>query len=458
MTNERTPPHNANAERAIIGAVLAYGNPALGQASSLMGDDFFAPAHRHAWAAIVETAKAGAFPDPIAVEVEIKKATAQGIFDGGWMAWAIAAMSDACAGEQVGHYARIVSEASRARQLISVCVDTIARAYGDADWQDLINTHRQSVANLEAMGSDSATVHVSVPLGEYCDELETLKDGGTVETISTGLANLDAITGGYHPAQLIVVAARPGQGKTAYACNTLATNAIRGVPCLMFSLEMIARELAERWLIWDTRLTKNQVRSADMMAWKKILNTKQVFTDSALYVNDKATGLSAIVGEARRWHAKRVRGRKSLSGKVDARALIAVDYAQLVRVRANKNQNREQIVAAISGTMKQLAKELECPVMLIAQLNRECEKQNRPPIISDLRESGALEQDADMIIFPHSPKPEDPKKFAEPRAAQLIVAKNRGGAIGIAEEQWVPELMTFRQLTNDGYYEPGENR
>jgi replicative DNA helicase len=97
-------------------------------------------------------------------------------------------------------------------------------------------------------------------------------------------------------------------------------------------------------------------------------------------------------------------------------------------------------------------------LILIAQLNRECEKQNRPPMISDLRESGALEQDADMILFPHSPKPEDPKLFSQPRPAQIIVAKNRGGMIGTADEQWVPELMTFRELTNDGYYEPEETK
>jgi replicative DNA helicase len=206
---------------------------------------------------------------------------------------------------------------------------------------------------------------------------------------------------------------------------------------------MQAVELAERLIIWHTKTPAASLANADLDAHRAVLAASGAFQRSTFWLNDRVTKLETIVGESRRWHARHVKNRK------DQRGLIVVDYAQLVTVPRERGSNREQEVARISKTLKGLAKFLSVPVFLLAQLNREVEKRGGKPMMSDLRESGAIEQDADVILFTHREiSQEDQASRNDPGPAELIVAKHRGGPIGIAHVEWVPELMTFHAKTS----------
>jgi len=195
-------------------------------------------------------------------------------------------------------------------------------------------------------------------------------------------------------------------------------------------------------LIWSTKMPGARMWRPDIEGWHKILKASGEFEHSTFWLNDRATKLEQIVSEARRWHAKNVRGRK------DRRGLVFVDYAQMITVQATKGYSREQEVARISKTMKGLAAYLDVPVVLLAQLNREVERRGGAPVLADLRESGAIEQDADIVLFPYRAiNAEKPEEKNLPGPAEIIVAKNRDGKIGAASVTWTPELMTFRCQT-----------
>jgi replicative DNA helicase len=427
--NERTPPHSSDAELAIIGAVFAFELAAHANAGTLALDDFYIPAHREAWRAIAVTMAAGTPPSPISVQEVVKSASTLPMFEGGFLAWAISTMEKACQVQQVAHYAQIVREKAKARALISVCIHASAMAYGDAAWEDTIEVARDGVAKLESENSDSSTVHISVPVKALVTEMQEVEKGKVIPSISSCLESLDNVIIGHYPGQLIIVSARPGEGKSIHALGTCAANAVAGVPALMFPLEMSNREQAERALISDSRIAKNTMLGGlDFVQWKKIYDSAGRFENSKLYLNDRTRSLPGIVGETRRWHAKYVRPNQ------DKRGIVAVDYAQIVGMGSKYDGSpREQQIAKISGTLKSLARELEIPIILVAQLNRECVKRGGVPQISDLRESGALEQDADVILLIHHDLTE----------SWIIVGKNRGGATGKAGIDWKRDLFRF---------------
>lgn len=444
--DDRTPPHNADAEAALIGSALLYADRTLANALGLRADEFYLPAHRDAWAAIrAAEAKPASLVDIVATGAEIKAAGIESRFgEGGWWMWATNTAQKACLPEQVAHYAGIVREHAAARKLIELCTEVIARAYTGTPWPELLEQARVGVGELENTGAATTTIHIAEAIRVCTEEIQSRAEGKAIPTITTGIATLDRVLVGLQGGQLVVVAARPGMGKTALACNVAAVNSLRGVPCLMFSLEMAARELAMRLLIWSTKLPARDLRAANLDAWRAVTSAAGEFEGAAFWLNDRATKLETIVSEARRWHSKHVRGRK------DARGMIFVDYAQLITVIREKGGNREQEVARISKTMKGLARYLDVPVVLLAQLNREVEKRGGAPVLSDLRESGAIEQDADIVLFPHrATSSENQGDRNLPGPAELIVAKHRNGAIGSAAVQWVPELMTFHVTTDE---------
>lgn len=426
---ERTPPHSADAEVAILGAVFAYETAAYANAGTLGCDDFYIPAHREAWRAIGAVMASGVAPSPISVQEVVKSASVLPMFPGGFMTWALDAMAKACPVQQVAHYAQIVREKAKTRALISVCIQVQAMAYADSPWGDTIEHARDGVAKLETDNSDSSTVHVSVPVKALVKEYDDAKNGKDAATITSGIETLDQVIIGHSPGQLIIVSARPGEGKSIHALGTCIANAMAGVPAIVFPLEMSNREQAERALISESRISKNEILGGmNVMQWKKIYDVAGKFESSKLYFNDRTNTLGGITGEIRRWHAKHVRPCE------DKRAIVAVDYVQLVRIGTRyEGANREQQVAKISNTFKSLARELEIPIILVAQLNRECVKRGGVPEISDLRESGALEQDADVILMIHH----------EQERSWILVRKNRGGATGKAGIDWRKQLFRF---------------
>lgn len=451
--SNQTPPNSPDAELAVIGSALVYGDRATSQALGLRGDEFMIPNHRDAWQAIrAAERKPGGLVEPLVVGEELKAAGLAARFSPSWLEWAVAASGKACLPEQVPHFAAIVRETSAARRLILLCREVESRAYNGTPWAELLESARAGVGELETAGADSSTVHVYEPMRDLATEIDQAQQGIRPEIISTSIATLDDVLDGFEPGQLILVAARPGKGKTALACNMAAANALRGIPCLVFSLEMRLRKIARRLLIWHTKLAGKVLASPNIEQWHTVQEAVGDFEKSRLWLNDRTMRLGQIVSEACRWHARHVRGKSK-------RAIVFVDYAQLIRGASAKGKNREQEVAEISGTMKGLAMHLGVPVVLLAQLNREVDKRGGAPVLSDLRESGALEQDADIVLFPHRDLPaDDQSKRNEPGPAQIIVAKNRDGRIGAAQVDWIPELMTFHATTAPDQAEPRDWR
>jgi replicative DNA helicase len=450
--SERIPPHHPEAERRLIGAAMLYADRALMNALGLRSDEFFLPMHRDAWAAIRAAEKRdGAVLDPITLEPEIKAAGADRHFPEGWMPWALEAYNLACLPEQVEHYATMVRESYSKRRLISLCVDLQNAAYSETQtWGEVLEAARLGIGELEMAGAATNTTHVYQPMVELLDEIDKRQQGIKPELVTTSIATLDEVVDGFEGGQLIIVAARPGQGKTALACNIAAANALRLVPCLVFSLEMRMRKIARRILIWHTKMPGALMNEANVEQWNKIRDGVGDFEHATLWLNDKTRRLGQIVSEACRWHAKHVMGKSK-------RATVMVDYAQLIRTTGQKGRNREQEVAEISQTMKGLAMHLDVPVVLLAQLNRACETRGGAPMLSDLRESGAIEQDADMVLFPYRDIPAtDQDKRNQRGPGQIIVAKNRDGRIGAANIEWIPELMTFLSPTDERAVEPND--
>ncbi len=438
---DRTPPHNVEAERAVIGSELVYGDAAIVESDGLRPDEFFVPCHREAWAAASAAVSKGLPTDPISLSSAIKAAGAEPHFAPSWHEWAMACASDAAIPQQVRHHAQIVRELAASRKLIETCTNTLALAYGGQPWEEQIQAMRDGTAELENLSRDCGMVHVSTAIREAADDVEKQQRGELVPRVFAGIPTLDHVAEGFEPGDLVTVSARPGVGKSAFVGNVAAYCGMHGVPTAFFSVEMMLKRLGRRWLSGDAGINSHKLKvgSVDKAEWGKIGASSGRFDSSLLWVNDRAVRLGQITGEARRWHARHVAPRFLRSGKEDdKRALIVLDYAQRVQVGRERGDTREQEAAKVPVAMKTLAKELGCVVLLVAMLSREIEKRGGDPMLSDLRETGSFEQESDIVLFLTHGADGD----------RIIVAKNREGRTGAARCRWAPELTTWLSATD----------
>jgi replicative DNA helicase len=258
-----------------------------------------------------------------------------------------------------------------------------------------------------------------------------------------GISTVDRLIDGLEPGDLVIVAARPGIGKSAFVGNVAAHCGFHGVPSLFMSVEMMANKLGRRWLASEAKIDSHKFKrgDVDVEEWKRITAAASRFDGSLLWVNDRAATLGQVAGEVRRWHGRHVAPRFAKSGKVDdKRALAVVDYAQRIQIGREKGDTREQEVSKVPTGLKNLAKQLGIPVLLVAQLSRGYEQRGGDPQLSDLRETGAFEQEADIVIFLVHDKD---------GGHRAIVAKNREGGTGNAKCLWEPEVTTWKALADD---------
>lgn len=434
MSSQKQSPSNSEAELAIVGAAFLHGDSAVIAANGLRDDEFYFPAHREAWKAILACVDRSGICDPITVGEELRAQGLSARFPVAFEEWAMAAATKAPIVQLVAGYARIVRETAASRKLIELCLSVMSGVNSGLSWDEQIAMAREGVAGLEDLSTDSGTKHVSSAILECTGEIERRQNGEKIVTVDTGISTVDEILGGLRGGQLVVVAARPGVGKSALACNIAAINGLRGIPVLMFSVEMVAHELGVRWLSWASKIDGAKINrgDVDVGGWHKLMAEAENFKGATLWFNDTASKLTQIIAEARRWHARHVRGKSD-------RGIILIDYAQRITIGREKGDTREQEVAKVPVACKSLARYLGVPVVLVAQLSREVEKRGGEPMLSDLRESGAFEQEANIVLFPHH----DGEKH------KIIVAKNRGGETGWAPCRWVPELTAWMAATNE---------
>jgi len=428
-----TPPHDLVAEKCLLGSILLSSDAFYDILTHVNAECFYSGAHKQVWLAIKEMYEEGKTGiDVVLLRDELEKRGQLGFVGGEKLLLEI--MQTVPHAAHAEYYAKIVREKYIRRKLISICEESIhdARALGNEAEEVISHTEQQIFGIVE----DFATGD-KVALDEILDEtfariFERIDKQGQTTGITTGFNGLNDKTGGFQETELLVLAARPAMGKTALVCNFALAAAAAGSGVLLFSLEQSKLELAERFLCIEAKVNGHKLRQGDLdeVEQHALMQASNELKKYPLFIDDVAgRTISQVAAISRR-----------LKRRFDIKMVI-IDYLQLIE-SDDKTLPREQQISTITRRLKFLAKDLKIPVIALAQLNRGVEaREDKRPRLADLRESGAIEQDADIVMFLHRPEAYDPED--RPGEADLIIAKNRHGPIGIVELVWLKHALKF---------------
>ena len=459
----RTPPHNLDAERSVLGGVLVKPAAFDEVATSLQVDDFFLPAHREIFEAMLELDRRRQPLDVIAVADELKTRGLLPRLEGG-ETYLLTLANSVPSAENIPHYSRLVKEKATLRRLISACAELQSSAYGDfGDFEQFLDEAETKIFKVAQQNRRESYSAASEMMEEVLHNIEVrASERKAVTGVPTGFTKLDDLTAGLQRENLIIVAARPGGGKTSWAVNVAVHAAMKKIPVLIFSLEMSKYELMERMLAGEARIDSSRIKRGflEYSDWKNKIHPASGRLAEAPILIDDSSAISIMEIRAK---ARRFRGdpRYFPPGEpVDGRppppplGLIVVDYLQLAKGSTGKrDDNRQQEIAEISRGLKALAKDLKIPIIAVSQLNREVEKREGKPKLSDLRESGAIEQDADLILFIHREDMQGDAPESGPTAtAELIIGKHRNGATGAVKVTFIKEYTKFENYADDAEY------
>ncbi|MDH3958393.1 MAG: replicative DNA helicase [Actinomycetota bacterium] len=415
---DRTPPADLAAEAAVLGAMLLSKDAIADVVESLKVDDFYRPAHATVYSAILDLYAKGEPADAVMVAGELTKSGEISRIGGASYLHTLVSMVPTAA--NASYYAEIVAEQAVLRRMVTAGTRIVQMGYAaEGDAYDLVDRAQAEVYDL----TGGRTSEDYSPLRDIFDgtlnEIEAIAShGGQMVGVPTGFADLDALTNGLHGGQLVIIAARPAIGKSTLGLDLARSASIRnGLTSVIFSLEMARNEIVMRLMSAEAQVPLAHMRSGSMSDadWQKLARKSGAIVEAPMFIDDSPNmSMMEIRAKCRR-----------LKQKHDLR-LVIVDYLQLMS-SGKKVESRQQEVAEFSRALKLLAKELDVPVIAIAQLNRGPEqRQDKKPMMSDLRESGSLEQDADVVILLNR---EDAYEKESPRAgeADFIVAKHRNG-------------------------------
>jgi replicative DNA helicase len=433
------PPHNLEAEQSVLGAMVVNPNAIPVAIEQLRDEDFYREGHRLIYRSILTLYDKGDEVDVVTVSAELDR---QGVLErvgGRDFIHTLAEIVPAAA--NAGQYATIVREQSVLRSLIQVGNEIAELGYQHPDTiAALLDRSEQRVFAISQQRRVAEFQHIKDILTANFQRLELMQRDAKVSGVASGFEGIDKLTGGFQPANLIVLAARPSMGKTSLALNIAQTVAVEGkAPVAVFSLEMSAQELGERMMCSAARVSSHKVRTATLSGddYAKLIQAAGELEKAELYIDDTA-GITMFELRAK---ARRLASKMPL-------ALVIVDYLQLM-VGDSRAESRQQEVAGLSRSLKQLARELSVPVIAVSQLNRAPElRQGGRPQLSDLRESGAIEQDADLVMFIHADLKDETKKGT----VEVVIAKHRNGPTGIVRLGFVSDYTKFRTLSSaEGY-------
>jgi len=443
------PPQNTEAETSVLGAILLTEQALDGVLleAGLKPDDFYRPRHQLIFGSMIRL-KEKAEPEAVDALTVCDDLRRSGELEqAGGEAYVHSLPTVVPAVGNVLHYARIVKEYALLRRLLGATreiQDEVVSHGGDA--RELIE---RAEATLFRIGHDDGRGEmrsIEAVLHEEIDKLEELSRGDVGLTgTPSGFSDLDELTGGFQPGNLIVLAARPSMGKSTLATNIAENAAIdHGRPVALFSLEMSETELAHRFIASQAKISSDELRKGRVKAdrWPKVLKAVEKLARAPIYIDDSSDiGILEVRAKARRMHARRELG------------LVVVDYLQLMRPDGRTESRVEQI-GQISRGLKILARELQIPVIAVSQLSRAVESRNPPiPMLSDLRESGQIEQDADVVMFVYRDEyyNRESERLGE---ADVIMAKHRNGPIGEVTFTFLPKYPRFANLYRERGAEP----
>jgi replicative DNA helicase len=448
--SERIPPNNTDAERAVLGSCLLERDAFLIAAESVRPGDFYDPRHSMIFDAMMELAKRDRAIDQLTLSEELSARTQ--LERVGGVAY-ITLMADAVATTaNIEHYCAIVRDKSIHRELINAGSD-IARVGFDEgmDSDDALSSAERRIFGIEHSAASNIRDMASL-VQEAVSQIErNISQGGVGVGVSSGFADFDNMTGGFQPDSLNIIAARPSMGKTAFALNVAENAAFRSnTPVLVFSLEMSAAQIAGRLLASVAEVNLRELQRAgakdggvSRSVWERLTDAAARLSRSTIFVDDTSPITPMEL---------RSRCRRFVTRHKGAQCLIIIDYIQIM-ASSRRSDNRQQEVSDISRALKGIAREFSVPVIALSQLSREVEKRgnDKRPVLSDLRDSGAIEQDADIVAFLYRQAYYQQDSETSDQSAELSIAKHRNGPTGKIDLMFLREYSKFTSLSKLPY-------
>ncbi|NMD84155.1 replicative DNA helicase [Streptococcus sp. WB01_FAA12] len=437
----RILPHDLAAEQSVLGSVFISPDSLIFLADELVPDDFYKPANKIVFKTMLSLLEKG---EPIDATTMGSALTNQGdISKIGGINYVVELVNSTPTSKNVEHYAKLVKEKATLRKMIANLSDSLSSAYqGDVPVGDIIARTEKSMLDISNQNAGTGFRNVADILDTHMQMVETRSQtDGVVTGLSTGFVGLDKITTGLHEDNLIILAARPAMGKTALALNIAQYIAVKEKkPVAIFSLEMGAESLIERMLASEGMVEGYHLKTGNLSVeeWSRLVHAQGNLYDAPIFVDDTAgIRISEIRSKARK-----------LAQEMGGLGVIIIDYLQLIT--GSKGENRQQVVSEISRELKILAKDLKVPVIALSQLSRAVEqRQEKRPMMSDLRESGSIEQDADIVAFLYRDayyQKEQTDSQEANNVTELILEKNRHGSLGTVKLYFHKEYTKFSSV------------
>ena len=432
---KRILPHSIDAEKAVIGSMIMDADAVVAASEMITGDDFYQRQYGILFDAMVELYNEGKPVDVLTLQERLKMKDVPEEFSS--IEFISELVSSVPTSANVRHYAQTVSDDATLRRLIRVNEEIANTCYQHRESLDeIMNTTEKRIFDVLQKKSTDEYVPIKDVVLSVIDKIEAAaRHKGTVTGLATGFYDLDYKTSGLQPSDLILIAARPSMGKTAFVLNLAQYMCVRNhVPTAIFSLEMSKDQLVNRILSMESKVDSQSMRTGTLQPadWEKLIESAGVISTAPLIIDDTpGISITELRSKCRKYKLDNDLG------------LVIIDYLQLMTGGSRKQESRQQEISEISRSLKALAREINAPVIALSQLSRACEtRPDHRPMLSDLRESGAIEQDADVVMFLYRDdyynKDTDKKNISE-----VIIAKQRNGPIGTVELVWLPNYTKF---------------
>lgn len=432
---ERIPPHSAEAEKSVLGAILLDKEALFDVMEILKENDFYSEAHKEIFRAAAEIFRRNEPVDTLTVTEELRKRKSVEMVGGrAYIAFLSTAVPSTANAAQ---YAKIIAEKAILRRLISVASDIIEKSYQEKmDPGDVLDQAEKDIFEIAQAKQSKDFEPLKNILWKNIQMIDEMaQKEGSLTGLTTGFIDLDEKTSGLQKSDLIILAARPAMGKTAFALNIAQQAAIKSnAKVLIFSLEMGREQLGQRMLSMESRVEMQKLRTGnvDRKDWDNIHLALDKLSQADIFIDD-TPGVNVM--EIRN-KCRRLKAEKGLD-------LVVIDYLQLM-ASDGRSESRQQEVSTMSRFLKLLAREMDCPVIVLSQLSRAVESRTpKTPQLSDLRESGSIEQDADIVVFLYRDEYYNPDTTEKPNVCDVIIAKQRSGTTGTVELTWLGKYTRF---------------
>ena len=441
---KRILPHSIDAEKAVIGSMIMDADAVVAASEMITGDDFYQRQYGILFDAMVELYNEGKPVDVLTLQERLKMKDVPEEFSS--IEFISELVSSVPTSANVRHYAQTVSDDATLRRLIRVNEEIANTCYQHKEsLDDIMNTTEKRIFDVLQKKSTDEYVPIKDVVLSVIDKIEAAaRHKGTVTGLATGFYDLDYKTSGLQPSDLILIAARPSMGKTAFVLNLAQYMCVRNhVPTAIFSLEMSKDQLVNRILSMESKVDSQSMRTGTLQPadWEKLIESAGVISTAPLIIDDTpGISITELRSKCRKYKLENDLG------------LVIIDYLQLMTGGSKKQESRQQEISEISRSLKALAREINAPVIALSQLSRACEtRPDHRPMLSDLRESGAIEQDADVVMFLYRDdyynKDTDKKNISE-----VIIAKQRNGPIGTVELVWLPNYTKFANKEKNNFF------